>query len=104
MAKDKTLKVKGVKASTVAMFEGTLASIIGFAVAILFSLQATVELAESTQSVLRGFAFGLGAGIVSIIVLPLIYFGIGWLVGYLHGWIFNVVLVSSGGLQFDVEE
>lgn len=103
MAKEKTLRVRGVKASTVAMFEGTLASIVGLAIAILFSLQATVDMAESTQSVLRGFAFGLGTGIVSIVVLPLIYFGIGWLVGYLHGWIFNMVLASSGGVQFDVE-
>lgn len=104
MAKDKQLKVTGVKPSTVALFEGTLASIIGFAVAVLFSLQQTVQIAESTQSVLRGFAFGLGAGVVSIIVLPLIYFGLGWVLGYLHGWILNAVLKSSGGVQFDVQD
>lgn len=104
MAKNKALKVVGVKPGTVALFEGTLAAIVGFAVALLFSMQSAVNLAESTQSVLRGFAFGLGAGVVSVIVLPLIYFGLGWVFGYLHGWILNAVLGSSGGLQFDVEE
>ena len=104
MAKNKVLKVVGVKPSTVALFEGTLAAVIGLAVAILFSLQATLELAEATQSVLRGFAFGLGAGVVSVLVLPLLYFGLGWVFGYLHGWIFNAVLNTSGGVQFDVED
>ena len=104
MAKDKQLKVTGVKPSTVALFEGTFLSMIGFAVAVLYSLQRTVELADATQSVLRGFAFGLGAGIVSVIVLPLVYFGIGWVLGYLHGWILNAVLKSSGGVVFDVQE
>lgn len=104
MAKNKALKVTGVKPSTVALFEGTLGSIIGLGVAILFSLQKTVELTAETQSVLRGFAFGIGAGAVSIIVLPLIYFGIGWVFGYLHGWILNIVLQSSGGVEFDVQD
>jgi hypothetical protein len=104
MSKEKSLKVTGVNASTVAAFEGTFASIIGLGVAILFSMQATVELANSTQSVLRGFAFGLSAGIVSIIVLPLIYFGIGWIIGYIHGWIINIVLKNAGGVKFDIEE
>jgi uncharacterized protein YybS (DUF2232 family) len=104
MTKKITLKVTGVRASTVAMFEGTLAAVFGLAVAILFSLGSTVSIAESTNSVLTGFAFGIGAGIVSIIVLPLIYFGIGWIVGYVHGWIFNAVLKTSGGIAVDTEQ
>lgn len=104
MAKVKALKVVGVKPSTVAMFEGTFAAVLGLGVAILYSLRATVQLADATNSVLQGLAFGIGAGVVSIIVLPLIYFGIGWLIGYLHGWVFNVILNSSGGVQFDVED
>lgn len=104
MAKNKGLKVVGVKASTLAMFEGTLAAVIGLGVAIFYSLNATVQLAESTNSVLGGLALGIGAGVVSILVLPLIYFGIGWVVGYLHGWIFNAIAGSSGGIELKVEE
>lgn len=104
MAKDSKLNVVGVRASSVAMFEGTFAAIIGLGIAILFSLESTVELAASTGSVLAGMAFGLGAGIVSIIVLPLIYFGLGWLFGYVHGWVFNVVARNSGGIELKVEK
>lgn len=104
MAKKITMKVTAVRASSIAMFEGTLASVIGLGVAILFSLGKTVAVAESTNSVLTGFAFGISAGIVSIILLPLIYFGIGWLVGYVHGWLFNVIARSSGGITVDTEQ
>lgn len=104
MAKSRSLKVTGVKASTLAMFEGTFAGVIGLGVAILYSLNTTVKLANSTNSVLTGLAFGITAGIVSILVLPFIYFGIGWVVGYLHGFIFNVIVTSSGGIGLDVED
>jgi hypothetical protein len=101
MAKSK-LKVVGVKASSIAMFEGTLGSIIGIALAVMYSLNTTLELAASTNSVLTGLAFGVGTGAVSIIVLPLIYFGLGWIVGYFHGWLFNAVASNSGGIELDV--
>ena len=104
MAKAKATRVVGVNASTVATFEGTLSAIIGLGVAILHSLRSTIDIAAETQSVLSGFAFGLATGIVSIILLPLIYFGIGWLFGYLHGFIFNVVADSSGGIELSVRE
>ncbi len=104
MAKTKGLKITGIKASTLALFEGTLASIIGLWVAVLYSLNTTIKLAESTNSYLAGLAFGITAGIVSIIVLPFIYFGIGWVIGYLHGFIFNVIVASSGGIELTVED
>lgn len=97
-------RVTGVKASTVALFEGFFAGLIGLAVAILFSIANTVELAESTDSVLAGFTFGLAAGAVAIIVTPLIYFGIGWIIGYIHGFIINWLLAESGGIALSIED
>jgi hypothetical protein len=104
MAVKANKRVIGIKSSTLAMFEGSFFGIIGLGVAVLHSLRTTVDMAESTQSVLSGLAFGLATGIVSIIVLPLIYFGIGWVFGYLHGFVFNVVSETSGGLVFRMEE
>lgn len=103
MAKESSLKITGVKASTIAMFEGTLGAILGFGIAIIYSLNKTIELADSTNSVLAGLSLGIAAGIVSIIVLPLIYFGIGWIVGYVHAWIFNIVIETSGGIVVDTK-
>ncbi len=104
MAKKGNKKVVGIKSSTLAVFEGTFMGILGLGVAILHSLRATVDVANETQSVLGGLAFGLATGIVSIIVLPLVYFGIGWVFGYLHGFIFNVVAETSGGLVLRLED
>ena len=104
MTKKSSIKITGVKASTIATFEGTLGAILGLGVAIINSLDRTVNLAEQTNSVLAGLSFGIAAGIVSIIILPLIYFGFGWIVGYIHGWIFNVVIGQSGGIEFDTAD
>lgn len=97
-------RVVGIKSSSLALFEGTFMGILGLGVAIMHSLRTTVEVADSTQSVLSGAAFGLATGVVSIIVLPLVYFGIGWVFGYLHGFIFNVISEGSGGLVFRMED
>ena len=93
-----SLTIVGVKPSTIALFEGVLASIIGLFVAILFALRTTVSLTQETNSVLAGLTFGLSAGIISIIVVPMVYFAIGWLVGYLNGLIFNLVVGETEGI------
>src|SRR6056297_3817934 len=99
MAKNKgNRRITGIKSSTLALFEGVLGSIIGLGIAIMFSLNTTIDYTEQTDSVFRGLAFGATAGIVSIIVLPLIYFAFGWVIGYIHGFIFNVVAENSEGL------
>lgn len=104
MAKKSNTRVVGIKSSTLATFVGSFWGIMGLGVAILHSLRTTIDVAESTQSVIGGLAFGLATGVVSIIVLPLIYFGIGWVFGYLWGFIFNVVAETSGGLVLRLED
>jgi hypothetical protein len=104
MAKKSNTRVVGIKSSTLATFVGSFWGIMGLGVAILHSLRTTIDVAESTQSVIGGLAFGLATGVVSIIVLPLIYFGIGWVFGYLWGFIFNVVAETSGGLVVRLED
>lgn len=88
--------ITGVKASTIAMFEGTLFAAIGLFVALLFALRASINLTQETSSVLAGMSFGLATGAIGMVVLPLVYFAIGWLLGYLHGAIFNTVMSWSG--------
>lgn len=94
----KEVTILGVKASSLALFEGTLAGAIGLFVAVLFALRATINLTQETASVLAGLSLGLGAGIVAIIVLPLVYFAVGWVLGYLHAWIFNVIVGETHGI------
>ena len=97
-------RVVEVKETSLASFEGTFAAILGLGVAILHSLRTTVNVADSTNSVVSGMALGLATGVISILVLPFIYFAIGWIVGLVHAWVFNVVLGASGGLVFNLED
>lgn len=104
MAKQEKKRIIGVNASTVATYYGTFGAIVGLTIAVIHSLRTTIDIASDTQSVVSGLAFGLTTGIVSILVLPLIYFGIMWVIGYVNGFIFNVVASSSGGIGIILEE
>ncbi len=104
MAVKTNSKVTGVKSSSIAMFEGTFAGILGLGVAILWSLRTTVDYTAATNSLLEGMVFGLAAGIVSVMVLPFVYFAFGWIIGYVHGFVFNVVAESSGGIVLRLDQ
>lgn len=105
MAKTKFNKrIVGIDSGSWANFQGVFAGIIGLGVAILYSLRNSVEMAEQTDSVLTGLAFGLATGIVAIVVLPLIYFAFGWVVGYVQGFVFNVIAESAQGIVLRIEE
>lgn len=104
MARPSEKRLTQIKASTLATFQGTFAAIIGLGVAILHSIDSVARVTETTDSVLSGLAFGLATGIVSIIVLPLVYFALGWIIGLVQGWVYNVVLSTSGGLVVTVED
>ena len=49
-------------------------------------------------------AFGLTAGVISIIVLPFVYFVFGWVIGLLQAWVYNAVLGAAGGIVFDLQD
>lgn len=97
-------RVTGIDSGTWANFQGVFGAVIGLGLAVLYSLQNTVEMTQQTDSVLSGLAFGLATGVVSIVVLPLIYFAFGWVVGYVQGFVFNVIAESSQGIVLRIEE
>jgi len=50
MAKVSTKRVTKIKASTLATFQGSFAALLGLGVAILYSLETTVQTAQATQA------------------------------------------------------
>lgn len=104
MAKVDSKRLVSIKSASWAVFQGSFASVIGLGVAILYSLKGTIKVAASTDSVLTGMAFGLSVGIVSIIVLPMVYFVFGWLIGLVQAWIYNTILGISGGIVFEIKD
>lgn len=104
MAKVSDKRLTRISPTSFANLQGTFFAIIGLGVAILHSIQATVDVADSTESVLRGMAFGLATGVVTVLVLPLLYFAIGWVFGVIQGWVYNVILGAAGGLEISLED
>ncbi len=94
----KTSRIIGLKATTVGMFQGTFFGLMGLITAISYTVAASVEFTQEAESLLRGLTFGLAQGILAIIIVPLVYFAIGWLLGSLYGVILNAPLKTSGGL------
>jgi len=103
MAVKTNSRIIGVKTSTLALYEGVFAGVIGLAVALFWSLSTSFQYGVATSSVLKGLAFGLTAGFISIIVVPIVYFAFGWIVGLVHGFIFNVISETSGGIVLRIE-
>ena len=96
-------RIVGVKVTTLALYEGVFAAVIGLGLAIFWSLGASFQYGAETNSVIQGLVFGLATGIISILLVPLVYFAFGWLIGIVHGFIFNVISEASGGIVLRIE-
>ncbi len=101
---EETLRVVGVKPASIGMLQGTLAMIFGLIAAITFSISNVVHLASETDSVLRGLTFGLAGGFIAIVGVPIIYFAIGWVLGWVQGVFINALVSLSGGIVFKTEK
>ena len=88
---EREVRVTGVRATTLAMFEGLFAAVIGFLVSVAAWIGLTAHYTAATNSLLKGLLFGLAPGLLAVFVTTIIYFAVGWIVGIVHGWLFNVV-------------
>ncbi len=104
MANQYNKRVVNVKPTSIAMLQGVFGAVAGFAVAVIFSLNAFIDIADSTVSVLGGLALGLTAGALAILVVPLVYFGIGWVIGLIQGFVLNVLIETSGGIEVNLKD
>jgi hypothetical protein len=96
---EKNVSLTSVKPTTFAFFVGTMGAVLGVIVAIAAWLQGTVAYTAATDSLLQGLLLGLGAGFLALIFLPMIYFAIGWLAGFVQGVVINLALNAMGGLE-----
>jgi hypothetical protein len=104
MASNYNKRVVSIRPASIAMLQGTFAAIAGLAAAIIFSLGNAIDIADSTTSLLGGLTLGIAAGALSIIVVPLVYFGIGWVVGFVQGLVLNFLIETSGGIEVKLED
>ena len=86
-------------AKILGLFYGSIGLVAGivFAVLALFGVAIGVA-ADESLAPLAGLLFGAGA----VVILPLFYGALGFLVGLLGGWVFNLACRVTGGLELDV--
>lgn len=95
------VRVLGIKPTTIAALQGAFFALVGLAVAIMFTVGATINITSETDSLLKGLTFGLAQGFLAIVFVPLLYFVIGWLIGLVQGVVLNAVLGMSGGVVIE---
>lgn len=103
MAHEK-LTIRSVKPTSLALFVGVAWALVGLVIALIAALGGSLAFGDATNSFIQGLLFGLTAGLFTIVLLPIIYFAVGWLVGVIYGWLFNVVAGLSGGIELNSGE
>lgn len=104
MATNYNKRVVSIKPSSIAMLQGTFAAAVGLVIAILYAMRSSIEIGQETESVLAGLTFGLAAGALAIFVVPLVYFGLGWVVGWVQGFVLNFVIETAGGIELNTSD
>jgi len=101
----KKMKITAVNPISLGTFVGAFYAIIGLVIGIVIAFGSTLAawFGQAGISFLQGLGLGLAVGIFSIILIPIIYFIIGWIQGVVFGFIFNIVTSYMGGLEIETK-
>ena len=88
----------------IALFEATLAGVWGLALAVYVVFEAVTQGYVVTDSFLQSLLFGLGTSPIILLVVPALYFAIGWGLGYAHGVVFKALAPALGGAESPLED
>ena len=94
----KNVRIVGISPVTVGYLQGSFFFLIGLVTAVTFWISQTAHFTEATESLLQGLTFGLAHGALALIIVPFVYFVIGWVVGLLQGIVLDAVIRFAGGL------
>jgi hypothetical protein len=89
--------IKRIEPVQCAKMAGTLYALLGFIIGIIFSLFAL------TGGAAAGLPFGTAFGIGAVILLPLLYGCIGFIMSLIMAAFYNLVAGWIGGLEIQVE-
>lgn len=101
----KNITIKKLDALSVGKLLGTVNIIIAVAVGLIASIVTVISVVtNNTYDVGMDILVSIGIIIAGIIVYPLFMYAVGWIYGALVGFIFNVVIGVSGGINLTVED
>jgi hypothetical protein len=100
-------RLKKIGVFSLAKIMSLLGLLVGLVAGVVYGLFVMLLGAGAGASAERGgsqlLAFGIGGGLITMILVPLVYAAAGFLAGLVYGLIINFVLYLSGGLELRIE-
>ncbi len=93
--------IKRIGPLSVAKLAGVLYGVIGVVIGGIFSLAAMAGAMASEDS--GGALFGALFGIGAVVVFPLLYGGMAFVMMLITAWLYNVLAGVVGGVEIDVQ-
>ena len=84
-----------------ARISGTLYAVMGLILGAIFSLMAMAGGLSAESFEQAGFAAVFG--VTAIIILPLMYGGIGFIATLIAAWLYNILAGVVGGIELDLQ-
>jgi hypothetical protein len=84
-----------------ARISGTLYAVMGLILGAVFSVAALAGGFSAESAEEAGFAAVFG--VAAVIVLPLVYGGIGFLATFIFAWLYNILADVVGGIELDLQ-
>jgi len=100
----KDLNIVKVRLGSLAGFYAAGFGIVGFIISILYAMSSSLHFGIETNSLLKGLAFGITAGLVQVFFITVMYAVIGAVVGFVQALIFNLISLTSGGIIITTKE
>lgn len=100
----KKLTVKRLDVMSVANFTAMLFAAVSLVTVVLGWILAFINYSSLKSQFPNLVDWNTGVGILAIIFVPIIYLVVGWIVGAIIAWFYNVALGASNGIKIDVEE
>ncbi len=91
-------EIKKMGVLSVAKIEAVLCAVAGFIVGIIIALVGTAMMGMMQTP----RAFGLYFGVASIIILPIVYGILGFIVGAIVAFLYNIVAGAIGGIEIEL--
>ncbi len=93
------MQIKRVGGKSLAKVFGFMYLILGFVFGLFVFVVSLVEPASETYTAFESFAFGIGAPVV----LAVFYGVLGYVMGFVTAWVYNVVAQKVGGIEIEME-
>jgi hypothetical protein len=93
-----TAKLKNIKVLSLAKFQAALFALIGFCAGIIYSIGGLIY-----DLVTIGLSYGTALAFLALIGMPLLSAVIGFILGLVEAFLYNIFAGWFGGIQLDFE-